>query len=66
MNKIIGFVGCGNMAKSMIGGLIRSNLIAPERIIASAKTKETLEKVQKDYGINITLDNKKVARESII
>ena len=64
MNKIIGFIGCGNMAKAMIGGLIRSNLIAPERIIASAKTKETLEKVEKDYGINITLDNKKVATES--
>ena len=64
MDKIIGFIGCGNMAKAMIGGLIRSKLIAPENIIASAKTEETLEKVKESYKIRTELDNKKVARES--
>lgn len=64
MDKIIGFIGCGNMARSMIGGLIRSKIILPEKIIATAKTKATLEKVEKDYGINTALDNKEVAREA--
>ncbi|WP_353097524.1 pyrroline-5-carboxylate reductase [Tissierella praeacuta] len=64
MDKVIGFIGCGNMAKSMIGGLIGSKIILPEKIIASAKTKSTLEKIKRDYRINTTLDNKKVAREA--
>ncbi len=64
MDKIIGFIGCGNMAKAIIGGLVRSNLTVPEKIIASAKTRETLDKVEEDYKINTTLDNKKVARKS--
>lgn len=64
MDKTIGFIGCGNMAKAMIGGLVRSNLTTPRNILASAKTKETLEKVEKDYGISTILDNKKVSIES--
>lgn len=64
MDKIIGFIGCGNMAKAMIGGIIKSNLVIPKNIIASAKTKETLEKVSNKYGIRTSLDNKEVAKKS--
>ncbi|MGJ0846226.1 pyrroline-5-carboxylate reductase [Tissierella praeacuta] len=62
MDKTIGFIGCGNMAKAMLNGLIESKLISPQKIIVSAKTKETLEEVKKNYKVNVTLDNKKVAR----
>lgn len=64
MDKTIGFIGCGNMAKAIIGGLIKSNLILPEKILASAKTKDTLKKIEKEYNIETTLDNKEVARVS--
>jgi len=64
VDRIIGFIGCGNMAKAMLNGLIESELIAPEKIIVSAKTNETLEDVKKNYKVNTTLDNKKVAREA--
>ena len=64
MDKIIGFIGCGNMAKAMIGGIIKSNLVIPKNIIASAKTKETLEEVSNKYGIRTSLDNKEVAKKS--
>lgn len=64
MDKVIGFIGCGNMAKAIIGGLVKSNLTTPEKIVASAKTKNTLDKVEKDYGIRTTLDNKEIAKES--
>lgn len=63
MNKTIGFIGCGNMAKAIMGGLIKSKLILPENILASAKTKDTLEKIEKEYSIKTTLDNKEVARK---
>ena len=28
----IGFIGLGNMAKAMIGGILRKNIISPEDI----------------------------------
>ncbi|NLK43703.1 MAG: pyrroline-5-carboxylate reductase [Tissierellia bacterium] len=64
MDKIIGFIGCGNMAKAMIGGIIKSNLVLPKNIIASAKTEESLEDVANKYGITTTLDNKEVVKKS--
>ena len=34
----IGFIGCGNMASAMIGGIIKNQVVAPADILASAKT----------------------------
>ncbi len=64
MDKIIGFIGCGNMARAMIGGIIKSNLLMAKNIIASATTKETLENVKALYGIRTSLDNKEIVKES--
>ena len=33
----IGFIGCGNMASAMIGGIIKNQVVAPADILASAK-----------------------------
>ena len=33
INKIIGFIGCGNMGKAMLGSLISSGEIKKENII---------------------------------
>lgn len=64
MDKIIGFIGSGNMARAMVEGMIKSSLIIPENIIASSKTKATIEKMDTKYGIKTTLDNKEVAKVS--
>lgn len=61
MDKIIGFIGAGNMAKAMIGGMISSGLVLPDNIIASANTKETIEKIKNSFKIKVSLDNKEVA-----
>ena len=62
----IGFIGLGNMATAMIGGMIEKGIVASEQIIGSAKTEATLQKVQEKYGICVTLDNRKVAGEADI
>ncbi len=62
----IGFIGCGNMAKAMIGGMIKSSLINPVNIVVSAKTEKTLENVKKEFGIKVTLDSKEVVESSNI
>lgn len=63
MDKKIGFIGCGNMAKAMINGMLGSNLVDRKNIIVSAKSSETLERIKKELGVLTTLQNKKIARE---
>lgn len=63
MDKKIGFIGCGNMAKAMIKGILTSNLVDNKNIIVSAKTSKTLERIKKELGVITTLENKKIARE---
>jgi pyrroline-5-carboxylate reductase len=62
MDKKIGFIGCGNMARAMITGLLNSNIAAPGSIIASNSTAGKLEAAKKDYGIETTSNNKVAAR----
>lgn len=62
MNKKIGFIGCGNMARAMIAGLLNSNIAMPDSILASNSTAGKLEEAKRDFGIGVTSDNKSVAR----
>ena len=66
MNKTIGFIGCGNMAQAMIGGIVKSNLVSSEKVIASNPSDKNLIKVKKQYNILVTSDNKEVAKTSDI
>ncbi len=57
MNKLkIGFIGAGNMARSLIGGLIASDLSA-DNIQASAPDTEQLNLLANDFGIHTGTDN---------
>ncbi len=62
----LGFIGAGNMAQAMIGGVLESGILQRDEIIASAASQKTVEKVQKEYGIYATLDNKEIAKADII
>lgn len=62
MNKTIGFIGAGKMAQAMIEGIVKSHVIPKEKIIASAMTEKTLEKIKHNYNIVTSLHNKEVAR----
>lgn len=63
MDKKIGFIGCGNMAKAMIGGIVKSGITPPENVYASNPSKPNLEEMATTYGIKTTTDNKLVAKE---
>ena len=60
----IGFIGLGNMATAMIGGMLQKGIAAPEDIIGSARTATTVEKVKTKFNINPTTDNKIVAAQA--
>ena len=62
----IGFIGLGNMATAMIGGMLQKGIAKPEDIIGSSKTETTAEKVKTKFNINTTTDNVAVAEEADI
>ena len=53
----IGFIGCGNMASAMIGGIIKNHVASPEDILASAKTEESRQRSREKLGIALTSSN---------
>ncbi len=60
----IGFIGMGNMAGAMIGGLVKKGLVPAENI-SGADVNEALAKQRaEEYGINAGTDNKKVAESA--
>lgn len=66
MNKKIGFIGAGNMAKAMIGGIVKSKLVNKSNVFASDLNIAALETAKDEYGINITNDSKEVVKNSDI
>lgn len=66
MNKKIGFIGGGNMASAIIGGIINGGLADRAQITATAKTTKTLESLRERFGICTTTENTAVAEESDI
>ena len=62
----LGFIGCGNMAKAILGGILKKQLVAPQEIIASALHEETLQQASDTYGIQTTTSNLEAARADII
>ncbi|NBJ94362.1 pyrroline-5-carboxylate reductase [Parablautia muri] len=62
----IGFIGLGNMAKAMIGGMLAKEIARPEEILGFAKTEKTRENVKEKYGIQILGDNAAVAARADI
>ncbi|EYE89387.1 pyrroline-5-carboxylate reductase [Fervidicella metallireducens AeB] len=61
MDKNIGFIGCGNMAKAIIGGIVNSKLVSPENIMASNPSNKSLDFVRDKYEVRTTNNNLEVA-----
>lgn len=65
-DKIIGFIGAGNMGSAMIGGILNASLVTTGQVIASAHSKETLDAIHSRFSIETTLSNETVAERSDI
>lgn len=64
MSKKLGFIGAGNMAKAMMGGIIRNEIIPCEEIIASDAYAPSLAAVRESLNIETTESNLKVIEEA--
>lgn len=60
----LGFIGCGNMAGAIIGGILKNNVCTPDEIIASTLAEAGRKKIKEKFGIHVTADNQQVAREA--
>ncbi len=60
---VIAFIGAGNMAQAIIGGL-RANGYPGERIWATGRTPEKLQALADEQGVRTTTDNLEAARQA--
>ena len=57
----IGIIGLGNMAGAILNGMLQKEIVKKEDVIGSAATEATVKRAAQQYGIETTLDNRKVA-----
>lgn len=57
LKKKVGFIGGGNMAEAMIGGLLASGVCSAAQVYACDVSKERLEYLKTAFGIHTTEDN---------
>ena len=57
----LGFIGLGNMASAMIGGIVKEGIAKTSEITGSAKTEKTAKEKAAQFGIKTCTDNRKVA-----
>lgn len=62
----IGFIGLGNMATAMIGGILREKKVEACDIIGSAKTEATMNSVKTRFNIAVIGNNREVAEQADI
>ena len=60
----LGFIGTGNMAGAIMGGIIKKGIIPAEEIIGSDIMETGRNHVKELYGIQVTADNKEVAEKA--
>lgn len=66
MNNRIGFIGCGNMGKAMLGALVKNTDIDNDNIIVSTKTEKSRKLIEAEYMVKATLNNTEVVEKSDI
>lgn len=64
MEKKIGFIGLGNMATAIMGGLLAKKMAKPENVIGYDKFDAAMEKAKTNYKISTVIDEKTVAESA--
>lgn len=61
---MIGFIGLGNMATAIIGGMLQKGIVDATEIIGADKFEVAVEKVKTQFNITATTDNKEVVAKA--
>ena len=60
----IGFIGLGNMATAIIGGMLAKGMTDPENVIGYDKYETACEKIKSKYNITVAMNTKEVVRNA--
>ena len=60
----LGFIGCGNMASAIMGGIISNGVMDAKEIIGADVFAPSCKKAQDNLGINIAQDNREVVEKA--
>jgi len=60
----VGFIGLGNMATAMIGGMIQKGIVAPSDIYGADKFEASVKKAADNFGIHAGTDNLTVVSQA--
>ena len=60
----IGFIGCGNMGRAMLSGMLDANKVIASQVYVSAKTSATREALKQEYGVCVMGRNVDVVRNA--
>lgn len=60
----LGFIGTGNMASAIMGGIIKNQIIPANEIIGADVMEAGRERVKEQFGIHVTADNHEVVKSS--
>ena len=60
----VGFIGGGNMASAMIGGMIQKGVVSADDILVSVRTEKSVERLTNQFGVQATMDNEAVVAGS--
>ena len=50
----VGFIGGGNMASAMIGGMIQKGVVSADDILVSVRTEKSVERLTNQFGVQAT------------
>jgi pyrroline-5-carboxylate reductase len=65
MEKKIGFIGCGNMGKAILGGLIASGQVLPGQIWVYTPSPDKVAALRDQYGLTPPKARRKWPRSPI-
>ena len=66
MNKKIGFIGCGNMGKAILTGILSSSEVANDNVYVSTKSDKSRKSIEEEFKVKTTLNSNEVAKFSDI
>lgn len=58
---ILGFIGCGNMGKAIVKGILGSGIVAGDSIVISDPVLKNIDELAEKYGVSGSQDNVKAA-----
>lgn len=65
IDETVAIIGAGNIGRALMGGMVRSHVLAPEQIVATRRNEEALAALEEEMpGVRTTTDNAEAAAEA--